>query len=294
VAQGVAEVDKDVLRYLRCPNCALELTEATGERLLGPIPTSFMGRALRCPRGHSFDIARQGYVNLAAGRVTHAGDTAEMVAARAQLLSAGHYDFIATALASATPRCDFVVDAGAGTGYHLAAVLDAHPDTVGLALDISKPAVRRAARAHPRAAAALCDTWQRLPLADGAAGAVLDVFAPRNGAEFHRVLRPDGTLLVITPTAEHLAELVGPLGLLNVDAQKRDRVAASLSAWFAPVDEQRLERPLRLTHAEVRTLVGMGPSAWHTDPRTLAARIAALPTPTAVTASVHLRRFVPR
>jgi 23S rRNA (guanine745-N1)-methyltransferase len=173
-------------------------------------------------------------------------------------------------------------------------VLDAHPDAVGLALDISKPAVRRAARAHQRAAAALCDTWQRLPLADGAAGAVLDVFAPRNGAEFHRVLRPDGTLLVITPTAEHLAELVGPLGLLNVDAQKRDRVAVSLSAWFAPVDEQRLERPLRLTHAEVRTLVGMGPSAWHTDPGTLAARIAALPTPAAVTASVHLRRFVPR
>lgn len=273
-------MNRNVLPYLRCPNCALELTEATG--------------SLRCPRGHSFDVARQGYVNLSAGRVTHAGDTADMVADRAGFLSAGHFAFISTALASAVPDAHLVVDAGAGTGHYLAAVLDAHPDAVGLALDVSKPALRRAARAHPRAAAVLCDTWQRLPVADGAAGAVLDVFAPRNGAEFHRVLRADGTLVVVTPTAEHLAELVGPLGLLNVDAEKPDRVAASLSAWFAPVDEQRLERSLRLTHAEVRALVGMGPSAWHTDPRALAARVAALPRPMAVTASVHLRRFTPR
>lgn len=273
-------MNKDVLKHLRCPNCALPLTEVTG--------------SLRCPRRHTFDIARQGYVNLTAGPLTHTGDTPEMVAARADFLAAGRYDFISAALASASADGDLVVDAGAGTGRHLAAVLDAHPAAVGLALDISKPAVRRAARAHPRAAAALCDTWQRLPLADGAAGVVLDVFAPRNGAEFHRVLRPDGTLLVVTPTAEHLAELVGPLGLLGVDADKEDRLAASLSPWFVPVDEQRLESSLRLTHAEVSILVGMGPSAWHTDPETLAARIAALPTPATVTASVHLRRLLPR
>ncbi len=288
-------MNKDVLKHLRCPNCTLPLTEVTGERLPGrPIPTSSMGRSLRCPRRHSFDIARQGYVNLTAGQVTHPGDTTQMVAARADFLAAGWYDFISTAVAAASAGGGLVVDAGAGTGRHLAAVLDAHPAAVGLALDISKPAVRRAARAHPRAAAALCDTWRRLPLADRAASVVLDVFAPRNGAEFHRVLRPDGTLLVVTPTAGHLAELVGPLGLISVDAAKEDRVAASLSSWFVPVDEQRMESSLRLTQTEVSTLVGMGPSAWHTDLETLAARIAALPTPATVTASVHLRRLAPR
>jgi 23S rRNA (guanine745-N1)-methyltransferase len=256
-------MDNTVVQYLRCPICARELAEAGG--------------SLRCPLGHSFDIARQGYVNLAAGRVTHPGDTAQMVAARAEFLAAGHYDFISGALASAAPAAELVVDAGAGTGHHLAAVLDASPGAVGLALDISKPAVRRAARVHPRAAAALCDTWRRLPLADGAAGVLLDVFAPRNGAEFRRVLRRDGILLVVTPTGEHLAELIGPLGLLNVDA-----------------DQRRLDRTLHLSHADVRTLVGMGPSAWHADPDVLADRIARLPTPVAITASVHLRRFTPR
>lgn len=279
---------------------------------------------MRCRHGHSFDVARQGYVNLSTGRLTHPGDTAEMVAARAEFLSAGHYDFISAALASAaaqaaaqaaaeatadatSPVADttsvpdaspvtdagLVVDAGAGTGHHLAAVLDILPGMAGLALDAAKPAVRRAARAHPRAAAALCDTWRRLPLATHAASLVLNVFAPRNGAEFHRILHPGGRLLVVTPTAEHLAELVGPLGLLSVDADKRGRVAASLSAWFEPTGERHLRRSLRLTHAEVRALVAMGPSAWHTDPEELAVRIAALPAPAAVTASVALHAFRP-
>ncbi len=281
-------VNKDVLRYLRCPACALPLVEVAG--------------SLRCPRGHTFDVARQGYVNLSTGKVAHPGDTTEMVAARADFLSAGHYDFISTSLASAAVEAagraaatayDLVVDAGAGTGHHLAAVLDALPDTAGLALDSAKPAVRRAARAHPRSAAALCDTWRRLPLADHSAGVLLNVFAPRNGAEFNRILRLGGALLVVTPTAEHLAELIGPLGLLNVDPTKRDRVSASLSPWFAPVAEHDLSRTLHLTHPEVHALVSMGPSAWHTDPESLAARIATLPSPTSVTASVRLYYLTP-
>jgi 23S rRNA (guanine745-N1)-methyltransferase len=252
---------------------------------------------LRCPAGHSFDIARQGYVHLDPGRASHTGDTAEMVAARAEFLDAGHYGFISTALAEAavlTYPQDFVIDAGAGTGHHLAAVLDALPGAAGLALDVAKPALRRAARAHPRAAAALCDTWRRLPLADGAASVVLNVFAPRNGAEFHRVLHADGALLVVTPTPAHLAELVGSLGLLSVDPDKEDRVAASLAGRFDEVGAVRLERQLHLTHGEVATLVRMGPSAWHADPTALADRIATLPSPSLVTASVHLRRYSPR
>lgn len=274
----------DVLRYLRCPLCASQLSQPDN--------------VLRCPAGHSFDIARQGYVHLDPGRASHTGDTAEMVAARAEFLDAGHYRFISTALAEAAvlayPQSSFVVDAGAGTGHHLAAVLDALPGAAGLALDVAKPALRRAARAHPRAAAALCDTWRRLPVSDGSASLVLNVFAPRNGAEFHRVLRADGTLLVVTPTPAHLAELVGSLGLLSVDADKEDRVAASLADRFDEVGTERLERQLRLTHGEVATLIRMGPSAWHAAPTPLADRIATLPSPSLVTASIHLRRYSPR
>jgi 23S rRNA (guanine745-N1)-methyltransferase len=286
-------VDDRILARLRCPVCAEPLAEATAGT----------ARALRCPRRHSFDVARQGYVNLLAGRAPHSGDSAEMVAARADFLAAGHYDTIAAALAatageivagSRRPACPLVVDAGAGTGWYLAAVLAALPDAVGLALDVSKPALRRAARAHERAAAALADTWQRLPLADHSAAVLLNVFAPRNGPEFHRVLEPAGALLVVTPAADHLAELIDALGLLRVDPAKADRVAGSLGAHFTEESGTVHRTGLSLTRTEVATLVGMGPSAWHTEPARLAERIAALPEPVPVTLAVRLGVHRPR
>src|SRR3954466_5497458 len=176
-----------VLPYLRCPNC--------GSTLAADPP-----RAVRCPRGHSFDVAKQGYLTLTAGRAPHAGDTAEMVADRAAFLAAGHYDVVADALAAETPPTrGLLLDAGTGTGFYLARVLTDRPYALGLGLDVSKPALRRAARAHPRAAAVLADLWRPLPVADGSAAVILNVFAPRNGPEFHRVLAPDGRLLVVTP-----------------------------------------------------------------------------------------------
>ncbi|WP_434742836.1 putative RNA methyltransferase [Micromonospora sp. SH-82] len=322
-------MDPHVVARLRCPVCAEPLTEVTAGT----------ARMLRCPSRHSFDVARQGYVNLLTGRAPHVGDTSEMVAARDDFLAAGHYEPLSAALAAAattalhrlpstpdptntphpTNRADpmnradpvdpphpvdgdepvdgaypLVVDSGAGTGRHLAAVLAALPGAVGLCLDVSKPALRRAARVHPRATAALADTWQRLPLADGAVAVLLNVFAPRNGAEFRRVLHPEGTLLVVTPAEDHLTELVGPLGLLRVDPTKADRVAGSLSAHLTEVDVTPLRHRLHLTHAEVATLVGMGPSARHLDPARLAERIAALPDPVEVTLAVDLTVHRPR
>src|SRR3954454_603419 len=105
-----------VLAALRCPNCSLPLTETR--------------RMLRCPRGHSFDIARQGYATLTAGRSPHSGDSTEMVADRDAFLAAGHYRFIAEAVRR--PAEGLIVDAGTGTGYYLAAALDAAPGAVGL------------------------------------------------------------------------------------------------------------------------------------------------------------------
>ncbi|MET8906711.1 putative RNA methyltransferase [Micromonospora sp. NPDC004551] len=285
-------MDARILARLRCPVCGEPLAETTAGT----------ARALHCPRRHSFDVARQGYVNLLAGRAPHTGDTAEMVAARAGFLAAGHYAIVAAALAEATRAIadgadeayPLVVDAGAGTGWYLAAVLAALPDAVGLALDVAKPALRRAARAHPRAAAALADTWQRLPLADRSATVLLNVFAPRNGAEFHRVLDPAGALLVVTPAADHLAELVDALDLLRVDPAKADRVAGSLSAHFTEKSATEHRARLELSRTEVATLVGMGPSAWHADPARLAERITALPDPVPVTLAVRLAVHRPR
>src|SRR5215475_13533579 len=110
----------EVVTYLRCPICGAELSSG-----------KTAGGGLRCARGHSFNQARQGYVDLTAGPVRHEGDGAEMVAARAAFLDAGHYGFISAGLAAASSGPGLVVDVGAGTGAHLAAVLEARPNAHG-------------------------------------------------------------------------------------------------------------------------------------------------------------------
>ncbi|MER8105307.1 putative RNA methyltransferase [Kitasatospora sp. NPDC094016] len=272
---------QDIEHYLACPHCAQALTRHE--------------RALRCPAGHSFDLAKQGYVSLLAGDAhTGTGDTAEMVAARADFLAAGHYRPIADALAEAAAAADpegLVADLGAGTGHYLAHVLDALPGRVGAALDISKFALRRAAKAHPRIGAVVCDAWRPLPLRDASAGLMLNVFAPRNGPEIRRVLRPGATLLLVSPTARHLRELVGALGLLSVDEEKQRRIDEKLGPYLTPAGQRQVEFTLRLGPDDVRTVVGMGPSAWHTDPDRLAAALADLPDPVEVTASVTVAAY---
>jgi len=263
------------LPYLRCPVCEDTLTRPAA-------------RTLRCGRGHAFDIARQGYASLTAGRVAHPGDSAEMVAARESFLAAGHYAVLSDALAGTVDTVDgLAVDAGVGTGYYLAGLLDRRPALTGLGLDVSKPALRRAARAHPRAAAACADLWRPLPLADASASLILNVFAPRNGPEFRRVLRPDGTLLVVTPAAGHLGELIDAYGLLHVDPDKAERVSGSLGAHFTAEATTTHRWPLRLTDDEIRTLIGMTPSARHLD-------INGLPkTNIEITAAVNITTYRP-
>jgi 23S rRNA (guanine745-N1)-methyltransferase len=253
-------VRPEAVALLRCPHCRERLSQAD--------------QALRCPNGHSFDLARQGYVNL----VPAPGDTAAMVTAREAFLGAGHLDFVPL------DASGVVVDAGSGPGHYLAAL---QPD-VGLALDSSTPALRRAARV---ATAVGCDLWKELPVRFGVVDTVLSVFSPRNAAEFARILRPGGRLITVTPTPDHLAELIDHLGLLSVDPDKGDRLQAKLTGLFTEEGSERHERTLELSHADALAAARMGPSAWHLDPGELEGRVSVLPEPLAVTAAVDVTEW---
>jgi 23S rRNA (guanine745-N1)-methyltransferase len=276
------DLPEGAVAVLACPVCA------------GPLVAGADGDLLRCPAGHSFDRARQGHVTLLPpGHRAPSGDSAEMVADRVAFLAAGHYAGISAALGDAVldgggaePRR--LLDLGGGTGHHLAAVLDRAPGATGVVLDSSPFAARRAARVHPRAMAVVADTWARLPVQDGAVDRVLVVFAPRNGAEIARVLHPEGRLVVVTPAADHLTELVGPLGLLRVDPDKAARLSGTLEPHLAPVSSAERRDVLRLDHAAVGTLVGMGPHARHLRPEVRAGRLAELPEQVDVTVAVRL------
>jgi 23S rRNA (guanine745-N1)-methyltransferase len=177
-----------------------------------------------------------------------------------------------------------------GTGYHLARVLDGLPGRRGLCIDLSVPALRRACRAHSRAAALGADVWQRLPLAPHSAAVVLSVFGPRNAAEIGRILAADGALIIAAPGGSHLRELLGPLGMIGIDPGKPRRLADAFGS-FALCDITTVTYRLTLDHADLTALVAMGPSARHITTDVLAARIGALPDPATVTVDVRIRVY---
>jgi 23S rRNA (guanine745-N1)-methyltransferase len=267
-----------ILPLLRCPICGKEPAREDG--------------SLRCPSRHTFDIARQGYVSLLGGEPARSGDDAPMVEARRRFLATGSYDPIReaiVALATADPppvtaldaarsgaagsSPPVVLDVGCGTGDYLAAVLDAQPEAIGLGLDSSARALRVAARAHPRAAAATWDVFRPFPLAPASVDLVLDVFSPRNPEEFQRVLRPSGRLIVARPTADHLAQLRDHVeGMVDVDPAKEERLHRALDPGFEPLETVRVEYAMRLGPGEIADLVGMTPSARHLSAREIGAR----------------------
>jgi 23S rRNA (guanine745-N1)-methyltransferase len=273
-----------VVPALACPHCGAELDVDDGA-----------GRLI-CLAGHAFDVARQGYVSLlAGGGAAVQADTTEMIEARARFLGAGWYEPFLDAVAGAVTGVGGVLlDCGAGEGAYLRRAADA-ADGVGIGLDLSKPAARRLARSGPRIGAVVANGWDRLPVADGAVAAVLSVFAPRNAAEFARVLAPDGAVVVLAPTTDHLRELIGPLGLISVQDNKVARLDGALGRYFELVSREPVVHRLMLPGEAITDLVGMGPNAHHGvgDRAAALAELTAdgpIPVTAAATLSVFRRR----
>jgi len=240
-------------------------------------------------------VTRHGYVTLRAptGRSAD-GDDAAMIAARAAVQEAGHFDPLTSALVAAAraaggSNSSLVLDVGAGTAHHLAGLLDALPHARGIALDASRDASRRAARRHERIAAVRTDVWQQIPLGDGTADLALSVFAPRNGAELARVVRPGGAVLVVTPTSAHLHEL-DTLHTVRVDPRKLERLRRRLTPAWQARSVQPISWTLELTRSEAEAVVRMGPAARHLEPD-LERRLAALSEPVFATVAIELRTF---
>ena len=254
--------------------------------------------------GHSFDVAKQGYVTLAAGAgLKHKGDDMDMVNAREAYLATGHFaPFVesvtgavqdaldASSLSASTPAS--LLEVGAGTGYYLAHTLDSIDGARGVGLDISPHAAKHLAKCHPRVGAVVADVWQQLPIRDESIDAISVVFAPRNPAEFQRVLAPGGQVIVLTPGAGHLDELREPLGILGVEEGKVERMYEQAEGYLEqaadPVD---ISFPIHLDKAAIAAQVGMSPSARHISADELAKRMAALPPTLTVTARARLDRL---
>lgn len=226
-------------------------------------PLDPCGNVYRCENGHSFDVARQGYLNLLMvqqKRSLQPGDTREQVLSRRSFLDGGFYAPIAAALCQlAQDHCCSgpVLDVGCGEGYYstrLAKALDA--ELTGL--DISKEAVRCAA-ARYKDARWLCASAAHLPVADGSAGLVTSLFALTVAGEFHRVLRPDGAFIQVLAAEDHL------LGLKNIiypELTHKEKNTAPAVPGFRLIESRSLRFDFHVAGAQVQNLLSMTPHVY--------------------------------
>ncbi|AKK10830.1 methyltransferase domain-containing protein [Corynebacterium uterequi] len=260
------------------------------------------GTRLTSETGHSYDVARQGYVTLLSGAGSkHQGDSAEMVSARETFLAAGHFAPFVEAVSSAAldaieeagiadDATATVLEVGAGTGYYLSHTLDTLGHARGVGLDLSTAAAKHLAKAHPRIGSVVADVWQGIPLQDHSMDLISVVFAPRNPHEFARLLTEKGQVVVLTPAPGHLDELREPLGILKVEDNKLERMIDQASGLLQLVDApQAIEFAMDLDRAAIAAQVGMSPSARHVVD--LAERVAQLPEEMTVTARANLTRL---
>jgi len=218
-----------------------------------------------------------------------------MVAARESFLGAQHFLPLAQSIARTclhhAPGARFLIEAGAGTGYHIAHVLAALPRSTGLALDLSKFAARRAARAHLRLDAVVADILETLPLKSESVDLALNIFAPRPASELHRILRPQGRLIVAFPAPHHMHEVRNAIDMLNIDPGKESRLARTLHSEFRLLDRQHIQWPMELQHHDLTAFVKMGPTARHIELSSLPGKIARLDSPLRATGAVNINVY---
>lgn len=253
-----------------CPLCAAPLT-------LGD-------HAYTCPGGHSFDLAAAGYVHLLPANRKHSqnpGDDKAMVAARSDFLDRGYYAPLRDALCKLALRstgdrpAPALLDSGCGEGYYTAGLYQAltaagcAPKIAGV--DISKFALRRAAKRLPRGEFAVASVYH-LPLADESVDALVNVFSPLSAEEFSRVLRPGGLFCYVVPSARHLWEMKQVLYARPYENPvKREDYPGFV--WQG-ADQVRCALSLS-SNQDIMALFGMTPYAWKT-PKEGVERLSAL------------------
>ena len=234
---------------LICPVCGKNLIRSEKE--------------YRCENRHSFDIARQGHVNLLVVQQKHSlnpGDTREQVLSRRAFLEGGFYEPIADALCGAAKELGAegpILDVGCGEGYYctrLAAAMNG--ELVGL--DISKEAVRCAAAKY-KGHQWICGTAAHLPVVDGSVGTLTSLFALTLPEEFHRVLRKDGLYFQVLAAQDHL---LGLKSVIYPELKLKEKDSVPELPGFQRIQTIPVRFTFTVEGAQVQNLLSMTPHVY--------------------------------
>ena len=234
---------------LRCPVCGGKLDRVE--------------RSYRCESGHSFDIARQGYVNLLPVQQKHSaqpGDTKEQVNARRAFLEGDFYFPIVKTLQELVAKYGCpgpVLDAGCGEGYYSSRLAHAMGAQL-IGLDISKEAVRAAAGRY-KDALWLCASAAHLPVEDHSIGLLTSLFAMTAPEEFRRALRPDGLFIQVLAAQDHL---MGLKSIIYPQLHNKEKDSVPELPGFQLVESVPVRFSFTVEDAQVQNLLYMTPHVY--------------------------------
>lgn len=226
-------------------------------------PLALADRQYQCINRHSFDIAREGYVNLLPVQLKNSkdpGDNKEMMAARRAFLTAGWYAPLAEAVASwlTELKPEALLDLGCGEGYYTATIKNSLPTSDVYGVDISKSAIRFAAKAHSTIHFSVASAYQ-LPFADNSFDTIVRIYAPSKAGELQRLIRSGGHLLTVTPGPAHLIEIKQAV----YDKVRLHDDAIGHIDGFNHLSRKQLQFNLNFAKPDdVMALVQMVPLAW--------------------------------
>ncbi|MCC7300137.1 MAG: methyltransferase domain-containing protein [Verrucomicrobia bacterium] len=226
------------------------------------------GQTCRCAKGHSFDRSKEGYINLLLShqrRSSHPGDDAKMIQARRRFFDSGAFDpltnFILHSSCIAQHSSLSILDCGCGEGHFLGALSGTR-----FGMDISKEAIRCAAKRYKDVNWIVANGMRKLPFADQSLDVILSVLAPRNPEEFSRILKPDGALILGVPGPNHLIELRSQLATHAGDfEEKADEAAVKCAPHFSEIHREILSYQQTLNAAQIADLVQMTPIFWNSS-----------------------------
>jgi|SRR5665213_1848000 len=224
------------------------------------------GRSYTCQNRHNFDLSKEGYLSLLHGRNNYQqiGDDQLMIQARIRGHKLPAFLKLAKAMTSYCPQINSghsILDIGCGDGFFLDQVTQAATTPCqGVGVDISKEALAKAARSYPGLIFVRTDaSHQRLPFEDSSFGLVLSVFAPRPIDEIRRVLRADGSWLIVTATPDHLKEIRGFLPLAAIGTGKLD---APTNRSYSTLRSGIFNYELQVAHHDLVSIIEMSPSIY--------------------------------
>lgn len=261
-------------RLFICPICQAPLAADNGDNASNP--------RFCCRNNHSFDLAKQGYLNLLPvqqKRSKAPGDDKSMVQARHSFLQAGYYEPLAKRISQlilSNPSLNEslepnFLDAGCGEGYYSEFLLNqwhsTYPDKPlsAYGMDISKPAIQAACRRSKQVYWSVA-SLKAIPLQAHCIDLALSVFAPIPHQSLQRVLKQDGLLLVISAGNNHLESLKRVL-YDETPNFAEDKIIRQLGDEWDLLKQEKLAYAFQLEQAEaIQTLCAMTPHFWRVSP----------------------------